>query len=309
MCIEILSRIAELKPDFIVCLGDILDRHEMIHVKPLEAATQFLYEMTLLAPLFVLIGNHDRPNNSNFLTTEHPFNALKQWENIHIIDTTASAVIDNHRFIFVPYVAPGRFLEALTYIKDPLKDTTCIFAHQEFKNAKMGAIVSTEGDPWDLSYPLVISGHVHDFDQLQPNLLYTGTPIQHAFGDKDNKCCIMGTFDSEFTFEKINLDMPLKRIVHLSCKDFIDYTVPSKNQKDHIKLVIAGTTSEIQTTMKFPKVKDFQKKYKLVFKDIPMIIDTDTRDIKRKSFRERIEEKIGDNKRLRQTYNEVFGQQ
>ena len=82
--------------------------------------------------------------------------------------------------------------------------------------------------------------------------------------------------------------------------------MPDKLQKDHLKIVITGTTSEIQTTMKFPKIRSLQKRYKSAFKDIPMVIETRTTNIRRKGFEERILEKIGDDKKLKSAYSDVF---
>ncbi len=53
----------------------------------------------------------------------------------------------------VPYVPPGRFVEALNIIDNEWwKNVNCIFAHQEFYGCKMGAIESIEGDKWDHSF-------------------------------------------------------------------------------------------------------------------------------------------------------------
>ena len=68
----------EKKPDFIVCLGDVLDRHSNIHVSCLMMAEKMVDKLSSLCPFYLLVGNHDRPNNSNFLTNEHPFNAMKK---------------------------------------------------------------------------------------------------------------------------------------------------------------------------------------------------------------------------------------
>ncbi len=68
----------------------------------------------------------------------------------------------------VPYVPPGRFVEALNIIDNEWwKNVNCIFAHQEFYGCKMGAIESIEGDKWDHSFPLVISGHIHSEQRLK----------------------------------------------------------------------------------------------------------------------------------------------
>ena len=78
---------------------------------------------------------------------------------------------------------PGRFHEALGTKK--WTDATCIWAHQEFYGCKMGAIVSVEGDKWDLHSPLVISGHIHSKQRPQENVYYSGSAMQHAFGESE----------------------------------------------------------------------------------------------------------------------------
>ena len=65
---KLISLAKNIKPTFIVCLGDILHRHETIHVSPLMRAEEMVRLLSEIAPIFVVIGNHDRPNNSNFLT-------------------------------------------------------------------------------------------------------------------------------------------------------------------------------------------------------------------------------------------------
>ncbi len=188
---EMVSKLVKLaqtvSPKFIVVLGDILHRHEKIHVSPLMRAEKLIRLLSEIAPTFVLVGNHDRPNNSTYMTNEHPFNAMKLWNNTYIVDEKVlDANIGGFRFLFVPYVFPGRFEETLTHsekgVPNPFESTRAIFCHQEFFGAKMGAIKSQNGDKWPTTNPLVISGHIHDYDRLQPNLIYVGTPMQHAFG-------------------------------------------------------------------------------------------------------------------------------
>lgn len=276
---EMVTKIVALaqtrKPTFIVVLGDVLDRHETIHVSPLERATDFLHQLREIAPLYVLIGNHDRPNNSNFLTSEHPFNALKDWPNTIVVDRVVRGTIGTHKFLWVPYVPPGRFMEALNTVPvedittalnelslnqsdrpTPLRGITAVFAHQEFRGAKMGAIISSEGDEWPLSYPQVFSGHIHDYDELQANLRYTGTPMQHAFGDRDDKTVSWITWPNPSTaeclHERIDLELTKKIQVTLSCSDVATYVPPPNRQ---VKVIITGTGAEIKTAMKLANIK------------------------------------------------------
>lgn len=258
------------KPDFIVCLGDILDKHEKIHVKPLKWANEMLDGLRRKAPLYVIIGNHDRPNNSDYCSGNHPFTALHFWENTFVADKPIEATIKDMRFLFVPYVYPGKFETALNeYIKDWKPDDTnnstknnkrkvsTIFAHQEFYGCKMGAITSVNGDKWPLSNPLVVSGHIHDYQQIQPNIIYTGTPMQHAFGDREDKTVSIFTIgpSGHFDERRIDLNLTKKSIVYLHPTQVLDWKPdPTKE----IKLVIKGTQAEIKAASKMARLKELK---------------------------------------------------
>lgn len=257
-------------PDIIVVLGDVLDRHETIHVSPLTRATKFLADLMEIAPTYVLIGNHDLKNNRQFLSDEHPFVSLKNWgSNMIVVDTTVMVTIKNQQFVFVPYVPPGRFVEALN--KCPgWEKSTCIFGHQEFKGAQMGAIISIEGDDWDLSNPYVITGHIHDYQEPQNNILYTGTPIQHAFGDRHDKTIsyIMFQSPTERIHERIDLGLPRKQIARITCAEVSTY-IPQDNCE--LKIIIKGTSGEIKSIMKHVNINMWkQAGHKIAYKDIPL---------------------------------------
>jgi len=110
---KVVELIKTQKPDFVVVLGDVLDKHETIHESPLSRATTFLRKIQDLVPMVVLVGNHDMVNNSVFLTSENPFNAMKYWNNTIIVDVPVQIERGGHLFTFVPYVYPGRFMEAI----------------------------------------------------------------------------------------------------------------------------------------------------------------------------------------------------
>ena len=268
----------ERQPKFIVCLGDILHRHETIHVSPLMRAEHMIKELSKIAPTFLIIGNHDRPNNSNYLTDEHPFNSLKDWDNTYIVDKVMDVHIDDKRYILVPYVPPGKFEDALNTLDNPwFRDMNnndpnfvkpIIFAHQEFYGAKMGAIKSQAGDKWSLDKPLVISGHVHDYDRLQENMIYVGTPIQSAWGESLNKAVSLFTFGDNYSWEEERIDLGLikKVIVYLKPEDVEDYVPPEDKL---VKLVIRGDDASIKMTAKLEKIKELKRKgINVVFKTL-----------------------------------------
>ncbi len=76
-----------------------------------------------------------------------------------------------------------------------VENVNCIFAHQEFYGCKMGAIESIEGDKWDHSFPLVISGHIHSEQRPQKNIFYPGSVIQHAFGESEDNGLLLLIFN------------------------------------------------------------------------------------------------------------------
>lgn len=302
----IVKKAEELLPDMIVVLGDVLDRHETIHVSPLTRSINFLNKLRNIAPLYVLIGNHDLKNNRQFLSEEHPFTGLKYWENTTIVDNVTSIKIKNKLFVFVPYVPPGRFKEALNNA-DNWKDATCIFAHQEFKGCKMGPIVSVEGDKWPLEYPFVVSGHIHDYQEPQYNILYTGTPIQHAFGDRSDKTISYFKFGNERLHERISLMLKTKKIIYLTCAEVVNY-VPEKNSE--LKIVIKGTSGEIKGIMKHVNIDIWKREgHKISYKDVPLE-KNDGNEIAIKPnqrFSTILYNKINKNTRLNDLYISMFG--
>ena len=146
--IKKVSEIVDIKkPDFVVILGDILDNYNIYNEVSLNQAVKFLRLISSKVLTFLLIGNHDYPNNSQFLSSRHAFNALKYWgENMVVVDTVQIYELgeegknDSFVFYFVPYVPPGKFVEALETMDEIWENSDCIFAHQEFKGCKMGII-------------------------------------------------------------------------------------------------------------------------------------------------------------------------
>ncbi len=260
---EIIKLLSSSKPDIIVCLGDVLDRFANIRQEALSQAVDFFKLLQTHAPTYILVGNHDRPNNAVFLTDEHPFNAVKYWEPIPypitIVDFPIESIIEGMSFIFAPYTPNGRFIEALDHLSS-WKTSKLIFAHQDFFGAIYNQQKSETGDRWEKSFPTVISGHIHDYQELSKNIIYIGAPIQHAFNESPEKSCswITVTPDS-IKCERLFIQSPIYWTYKIHVNDIKSFIPPKLPKHSDMKLVIEGTFSEIKGLNKIAKVKEWNK--------------------------------------------------
>lgn len=331
-------KLLEGEYDFTIILGDILDRFESIHVKPLTRAVDMIEEICKVSKhTFLLIGNHDRANNNVFLTTEHPFTALKKWSNLTVVDTVIvkemeSADGEKAEFVFVPYVAPGRLREALNTVGldypvpdqkhneqswERLQKMACVFAHQEFYGARLGIKRSIEGDIWPAEAPLCISGHIHDYEQLQPNIYYVGTPIQHGANDITKKTISIFTLTPPTGEEKgwrkeeirHDLNVPKKIHVTLTVPELLAFEVPSKG--NFVRIDIEIDPIEYKQLLKDKHVKALLKanvQIKLI--DIRKHLTKDKIHVAnfKLSYAKRLEQSIkAEDKGVQEIYVELFG--
>lgn len=249
-----LELVKERRPNLIVILGDILHTHEKLHTIPFNKACDFVDALRAFSKTFVIVGNHDYINNKQHLTENHWMNCLKDWKNVVVVDKVIEHKImynnsaeSAESFVFVPYVYPGRFIEALDTLNpsehsisietSSWRNARAIFAHQEFFGCKMGAIISSEGDKWPLDYPCVISGHIHARQILQPNIYYTGSAMQHAFGEsKSNILALLHFSHGESTYEReeIDLKLPRKKIIYMDVEDIESYIIPTSSTSSSI---------------------------------------------------------------------------
>ncbi len=263
---RIIKLATEKQPDIIIIAGDLLHTHERLHTDALNKAYELVDHMRKISKTYVLVGNHDYCNNQAFLTQNHWMNGMKEWDNTTIVDVVVSATIKNEKFIFVPYVPPGRFEEALNTHKQEWRDASCIFAHQEFAGCKMGAIISVEGDKWSLNNPMVISGHIHSRQQPQKNIYYSGSAMQHAFGESEKNIIAFLTFENkEYTNQEIDLGLPRKKIVYMDVEDIDNYKVP--DTEDQIKVTLKGDYNQFKALKKTKKYQSMvEKGLKVIFK-------------------------------------------
>lgn len=254
----------------VVLLGDLLDTFERVHTQALNRAYQLIHAIRERCPVVVLVGNHDLINNQQFLSDQHWMNAMKAWPGVTIVDRVVSQTAGDLRVVYVPYVPVQRFAEALETVGGEWRDAHYIFAHQEFRGCKMGAIQSTHGDAWDPALPMVVSGHIHDTQRPQPNVFYIGASIQNSFGDQsDPRVLLIRGVDQAWT--EIPVRLPKKKTVYVAV-DELHTLDPAAWENDPavdaVRIVVRGDYDQFKTLTKTKAFEDLAatQKCKLVHK-------------------------------------------
>jgi predicted phosphodiesterase len=272
-----------------------------------EAGVQRFYGWELAENHRFLLGDYTvthNCNNQQFLTDRHAFNSFKSIKNVIVCDRVVRQVINDKPFIFCPYVPPERFEEALDTVEGGWDDARCIFAHQEFYGCRFNPIMtSTEGDIWPEEYPFVISGHIHDSQQLQENIYYTGSSMQHAFGESANKTVALLTFKGSkgHKLQKIDLEMRKKKIVYLGIKEVKGFKIDPDTD---VKLVLKGTPEEFKVFRRSTRYKELQSGGVKVSFFPTVKIDDAKGPIQKKSVLDILEEMIKkENKYTREAFS------
>lgn len=191
------------------------------------------------------------------------------------------------------------------------KDSRVIFAHQEFYGANYEVGSSITGDHWPAEYPLVVSGHIHDYQRLQENILYTGTPIQHGYDDRHDKTISYLTFTSDSWGERrIALDVKTKAILHINVADVATYQVANTHR---YKIVISGTSAEIKGINKHPAIKSWAEQgHTVTYKTLPTYTGLSSTPVTNASnrpagrFVDVLTQRLSSQPRLLSLFNQIF---
>lgn len=280
----------DTKKDYnrIIVLGDVLHDHERVHSTALNVAVEFLEELSRRAQTYCLVGNHDLINNSQFLTSNHWMNALKHRNGITIVDKVIIEIWNNEKVVLVPFVPPGRLKEALDTASETWTDAAIVFAHQEIKGCKMGAIISEIGDEWDEDNdPFLVSGHIHQNQTPQSNVYYPGSAIQVAFGESEKNIIAKVPISSNIgrdQIEEIELGLQRKKIVYSDTNNVSDILKSlekgGKYEGYKLKVCLDGTSEEFKSVKKTADFKKLKKKgIKIVHKRTKSAIRIDNEKI------------------------------
>lgn len=290
---EVVSCVVQKKPEIVIFMGDMLHYHNTIYIDSLNNALKLVSRVSEFVKTFVIVGNHDMKGPTCFLDpSSHWLSPLKKWGDcVTVVDVLTHHTLNNGKKItLLPYVEPGRFQEALG---GSIPSTDCIFCHQEFFGCRMGAMISTEGDKWETTYPPIVSGHIHNRQMVGTNIFYTGSSVQTSFGESTDKTLSIVHFSSPgdgdvikigetIWCSQISLNMPQKKtyyrtVDNINLDNIISDVVEGTKKGNKYKLNVRGMDHELKAFKKSKKYKDIVKKgVKVVFKHNETINTTDT---------------------------------
>lgn len=247
---------SQICPTAIILLGDTMDTHETAKNAPWKQACRFIEYLSNIAPVYVLIGNHDLINQSQFLTDNHFFNPLKKWKNVKIVDSPLKVEIGEYNIVLCPYVPPGRLEEALDMMAELggcledfswREEASCIFCHQEIQGVEYNGISSTKGDFWDEEYPPLICGHIHTPFNVGNNVFYPGSSRQVDSNENPDKRIWNVSFgdEGELEFDKIDLGLKGRIEVELEYDDISNFDF-NLSQKYYVKIKLKGTPEQFK---------------------------------------------------------------
>lgn len=319
---KITEQIDKVKPDLVVFLGDILDTHERIDMKTQNRAVKFIKAVAAKGiTVVVLIGNHERPDGTSYLTEDSSFYSLKGFPGIYIADRVldlkweVTGTKDKIRFIFVPYVQTGHFHEALDTLEVKVLDqgnpVSAIFAHQELRGAKVAtAALSKTGDEWPESNPPIFSGHIHTFQQPQNNIVYPGTPYQQSYNDDSDKGILICEFKPFRQGEKpivnfLPLDIRKKKTFRIRPAEIDSFVAPPNVD---VQIDIVGTADEIKDLSSRGIISQLSSRG-IVNVSLSTEADFNTRTMSNKSCRDILLEMIKTDSDALEVYGKIFAGQ
>lgn len=254
-----LVKLEQYKPKMVVLLGDILDTFGDSKEAPFNQCYNFISKIVSkdwCIALFIMIGNHDLINQTQFLSDKHFFNPYKKWPKVVVVDipihlTYKGETTKDRNIVMCPYVYHGRFKEALdcanTYYtlseytglvflsekhsKVDYSNVHLVMCHQEFKGVTYGNVISTQGDVLtkNLKNIQIVTGHIHE-KFIMGNIRGIGSARQVSFGEPANKSIVSLSFSDEYydeekekyidadinNFKEIDLGLKVYKELHYS---------------------------------------------------------------------------------------------
>lgn len=227
--------------DIVVHLGDLFDNRNVIPINLLNYGMDVVEEISKIAPLHIIVGNHDLWSKSaSEINTIRPF---KWIPNVSIYDKTSRIEFNGIKICMMPFIE--KRLEQINLINE-FKDCDYLFCHSDLNGCKMHltSVAHKNSDKIDIEdfkyFRKVKSGHIH-LVQSNKHFSFVGSPFQmdrNDYGDQKGIFIIDTNDDSEEFIP--NLLSPVFKKVRIVNEEDIELLEELKGTKDYIDIAISN---------------------------------------------------------------------
>ena len=227
--------------DIIVHLGDLFDNRNIIPINLLNYGMDIVEEISKIAPLHIIIGNHDLYSKSaSEINSVRPF---KYIPNVEIYDSPRVIEYNNVKILMMPYIEKRK--DQIKVIEEN-KNCDYLFCHSDLNGCKMhlNSAAHRNNDKIDIfnfkSFRKVRSGHIH-LVQTNSNFTFVGSIFQmdrNDIGDQKGIFVINTDDDTEEFFP--NTYSPIFRKFRVITEEDIDKLDELSDTKDYIDIAISN---------------------------------------------------------------------
>lgn len=227
--------------DIIVHLGDLFDNRNVIPINLLNYGMDIVEEISKIAPLHIIVGNHDLWSKSaSEINTVRPFRYIP---NVKIYDKTDILEYNGLKILMMPYIESR--LEQIKII-NANKDCDYLFCHSDLNGCKMHltSVAHKNSDKIDIedfkTFKKVRSGHIHLLQSNQ-HFTFVGSIFQmdrNDLGDQKG-IFVIDTIDGSEQFFP-NTHSPIFKKFTVKQESDIDELDNLKDSKDYVDLTISN---------------------------------------------------------------------
>lgn len=228
--VQVIQQIRRLARRFhataIFFLGDLFNSQgPTVNKVLLNVVFYAVQSLAEIAPLYILIGNHDIYRGINILT---PFTSIP---NVTIINELTSLVVEGHSIDFVPWLTPP-----------PTRKSKYCFGHFGIQGATVNNQIINDAEEISLAalegYQIVCSGHYHTRQIIGSNYYQIGSVMATAFKDseEDKGVWSLEPVTNKLTFIPIN--SPKFHTRRAASSSQVDDFLQELNTQDYWKLIV-----------------------------------------------------------------------
>ena len=240
--------LVENKIDRVLILGDTFDRRKYVNFYSLKRAKDMFFTplQEMGAEVFMLAGNHDTYfKNTNDVNSVDLL--LREYGNIHIIDSPEEIYVGPHKICMMPWICPENYDESMAMLKQT--DASICMGHFEIAGFAMyRGMPSEEGLDRELfrKFDFTFSGHYHHKSSAN-DIHYLGNPYELTWQDyNDHRGFHLFNLDSRqldfirnpnTMFHRITYDDKSESIAEITSREVEQYT------NTYVKVVVINKTN------------------------------------------------------------------